>query len=204
MWYGEHRHIPLPAGITCSSPILDMTHSAPTFDTDDPFDTLPNILEMNSNAPPCNIWPSSPPRRSTYADDHLLTHPLVSPALTKSWQGIPPIFLFVGWEKLAYENKFLAKKLAATNGVKVVFQEYEALPHSFSLLIPHPNTRRSFDEWGAFINSAVKNPRDIVSSASRIKAKTGDKKQLCFEELSRETDEGIVEAIKGHAKASLR
>ncbi|KYK54889.1 hypothetical protein DCS_06850 [Drechmeria coniospora] len=188
LWYAEMRDVPLPAAVACNSPWLDITHSFPSFDPSAPaaFDYLPKPAPSaaRANLAPCSVWPANPPRKYLYAADDLVTHPLASPIMARSWAGAPPVYVCTGWELLADEDRFLARKLAA-DGVPVVFEEYEAMPHCFAMLLTAtPAARLCFDAWGGFIRKAVEDPAAIASSATTIGAKTLDPKPLCFDGLS--------------------
>ncbi|KAH7151745.1 alpha/beta hydrolase fold-domain-containing protein [Dactylonectria estremocensis] len=198
MWHGELRLVPLPAGVAANSPWLDMTQSAPTWDesTPTPYDFLPKPSALGRLAvPPCDIWPASPPRKSIYVADALLPHPLASLVMARSWKGAPPIYICAGWEILAWEAKYLARKLEA-DGVAVVFEEYEAMPHCFALLLRNaPSTSRCYDGWAGFIRAVVEDPEGIAPSAVRVKARTLDEEPLRFDELCSVTDDEMRQRV---------
>lgn len=190
MWHGELQKVPLPAAVACNSPWLDVTQSSPTWEAPAPFDYLPNAEAMvASRIPECSVWPASPPRAHLYAADDLIMHPLASPIMSRSWASAPPMFICTGWEVLAHEDKFLAQKLAATDGIQIVFEEYEAMPHCFAMILADtPNARRCFEGWTRFIRTAVENPSKVVSSAVTVAARTLEETPLKFEELSEMKD----------------
>ncbi|KAH6981273.1 alpha/beta hydrolase fold-domain-containing protein [Ilyonectria sp. MPI-CAGE-AT-0026] len=198
LWHGELRQVPLPAGVAVNSPWLDITQSAPTWEmaTPTPYDFLPKPESISKLAiPPCDIWPAKPPRKNIYVDDDLLPHPLASLVMARSWKGAPPIYMCAGWEILAWEGKFLARKLEA-DGVAVVFEEYEAMPHCFALLLRNiPSTHRCYDGWAGFIRAAVDDAEAIASSAVRIKARTLDEEPLRFEDLCSVTDDEMRQRV---------
>lgn len=185
-WYGEPRELPLPAAVTTNSPWLDMTQSSPSWDGDssEPFDYLPKPETMaRATIKSCSIWPAEPPRRSLYVDDALLAHPLASVILATSWEGAPPMYMCTGWEILATEDKYLARRLHA-QGVPLVFEEYEAMPHCFALVLGQtPGAVRCFDGWAGFIRRAVSG-EDIVSEAKTVRARTLEDVELEFGGLS--------------------
>ncbi|KAM7207451.1 alpha/beta hydrolase fold domain containing protein [Naviculisporaceae sp. PSN 640] len=181
-WQGESRHVPLPGGVALNSPWTDLTHSSPSCDENASWDYLPAPLSKNyhidSIRPECEIWPANPPRRSVYVDDHLCDHPLVTVLLAESWKGSPPVYICTGWELLADENKYMAVKLRK-DGVKVVFEEYEGMPHCFALIFPESKgARRCLTGWSGFINRVVNEKGDgekggqVESEFKRIRAKT--------------------------------
>ena len=202
-WYGEAREVPLPAAVACNSPWLDITQSSPSWDGETPaaaFDYLPNnITAAKAQVKPCDIWPATPPRKWLYVDDVLATHPLASVIMSQNWEGAPPIYICTGWEILALEDKFLAKRLVG-EGVTVVFEEYEAMPHCFAMILDKlPNARRCFDGWAAFIRQAVEDAGAIRSRAVEVKAKTLEEVPLVFENLSQTSEEEIRERVQTKA-----
>ncbi|PHH65974.1 hypothetical protein CDD81_922 [Ophiocordyceps australis] len=186
-WQGEPRKVPIPAGVTCNSPWVDITGSSPPAQGDEPalFDYLPKAtLIAKAQLLPCPIWPASPPRRFLYTSEYLASHPLVSPITARSWAGSPPIWMCTGWELLQYEDRFMAKKLVA-DGVPVVFEEYEAMPHVFAMVLPqNPAARLCFDRWTAFIRAVAEDAPPAQSSATLFKAKTLCEEPLRFDNLS--------------------
>ncbi|KAL7895814.1 alpha/beta hydrolase fold domain-containing protein [Trichoderma sp. SZMC 28014] len=205
-WYGEQREVPLPAGIACVSPWVDITHSTPPWQlSHDPylFDYLPKPRpELLAKIPRCPIWPASPPRKRFYVDDHLAAHPLVTLIMNDSWEGSPPIWMITGWELLDYEDKALAMKLAA-DGVPLVFEEYEAMSHCFALFLQHlPSSQRCLENWAGFISRAVENPASIGPRATTIKARTLEEIPLKFETLLDVSLEDIQAAVVSEAEGA--
>ncbi|KAK1249040.1 hypothetical protein MKX07_002556 [Trichoderma sp. CBMAI-0711] len=204
-WYGESRTVPLPAGVSCASPWLDITHSSPSWQGEDPhpFDYLPKPRpDAMARIPPCDIWPANPPRKHIYVDDDMVAHPLATLLMSRSWEGSPPIWMCTGWEILAYEDKALAMKLFA-DGVPLVFEEYEAMPHVFALFLSHaPASRRCFESWASFIRRSVQDPTSIETSATSIKARTLEETSLKFEELLEDSLEDVQASVA--MKAGLK
>ncbi|KAF4507435.1 hypothetical protein G6O67_006069 [Ophiocordyceps sinensis] len=188
VWHGAARAVPLPAAVACNSPWMDLTHSSPAFDGPLPavFDYLPKPSATARSPPaPCGLWPADPPRKYLYVGRAALAaHPLVSPLVAAAWHGAPPVYLCAGWELLAWEVRFAAAALAR-QGVRVVYEEYEAMPHCFALVLTHtPSARRCFDSWAAFIRSAVDDPSAIQSAASAIDATSLRQYPLRFDHLA--------------------
>ncbi|KAH6608806.1 hypothetical protein Trco_002152 [Trichoderma cornu-damae] len=185
-WYGEERQVPLPAGVCCVSPWIDITHSAPPWQEEKPhlFDYVPKPRpEIDAKIPPCKIWPASPPRKRIYVDDDLAAHPLATLIMNRTWEGSPPIWMCTGWELLSFENKAFAMKLIA-DGVPLVFEEYEAMPHCFALVLSSlPVSRRCVESWTDFIRRVMENPGAIESRATYIKSPTLEEIPLRFDEL---------------------
>lgn len=173
-WNGEDREVPIPAGIALCSPWADITHSSPSCETNATYDYLPpqSATSEKKEFPPCPIWPADPPRNNLYAEDALLCHPLVSPLATQSWEGSCPMYIETGTELLTDEDKYVAQK-AAAQGVPVVFEEYEAMPHCFGMLLETlPGSRRFFTRWSEFISQVVRDPGSVRPGGVRIKAKS--------------------------------
>jgi hypothetical protein len=173
-WHGTDREVPLPAGVAVNSPWMDITLSSPSCTANVPYDYLPvleTISQDHARRPACAAWPAAPPRHMMYADDHLLLHPLVTLLSAPSWAGAPPTYICTGWELLADEDKYVASRLAA-DGVSVVFEEYEAMPHCFALLFGHlPGARRCMDGWAGFMRRAVEAPGSIATRFVTVRAK---------------------------------
>lgn len=193
-WYGEPRSIPIPAGAACNSPWLDISHSSREHygKVPEAFDFLGPLDDMGRRGHlPCDIWPASPPRKFMYAADDMMMHPLVSPVMRRDWAGFPPVYICTGWERLAYEDKFMAQKLER-DGVTVVFEEYEAMAHCFALVLPKiPEARRCMDAWAGFIQQVVENPGGLKSSAMTIHAKTLKEMPIEFKDLFDVSEEEV-------------
>ncbi|KAI0396582.1 alpha/beta hydrolase fold-domain-containing protein [Xylariaceae sp. FL0594] len=178
-WFGAEREVPLPAAITLNSPWLDLAQSLPSWADNQKWDYLPapKRLEEAEFPEEDGIWPPGPgtgqrPRRHLFVDDCLLLHPLVSAHLAQSWAGAPPTWVCCGWECLADEDRYLVAKLRR-DGVRVAFEEYEAMPHVFAAVIPRAReSRRCLDSWAKFIVQATEKPDEIESRYTCIKAKT--------------------------------
>ncbi|KAK3905057.1 alpha/beta hydrolase fold-domain-containing protein [Staphylotrichum tortipilum] len=168
--------IPLPAGVAVNSPWLDITHSSPSCITNAAWDYLPTLARQDAaelKRPACTIWPARPPRRHLFAPDALLPHPLVSLVLAPSWAGAPPVYVCTGWELLADEGRFLARKMVR-QGVRVVLEEYEAMPHCFAIVFPGLREgRRCLEGWAGFVKAVVEQGKKGVESRFvKVKAKT--------------------------------
>lgn len=204
-WYGESREILLPAAVTCNSPWLDITQSSPSWEgeTPAPFDYLPKSSAIaKGHVKQCAIWPASPPRKWLYVDDSLVTHPLASVIMSQSWKGAPPMYICTGWEILALEDKYLARRLDG-EGVTLVFEEYEAMPHCFAMILDKtPNAARCFEGWAGFIRQAVGDAGATRSRAVTVRARTLEEVPLVFGELSDVTEEEIRGRV--HDKAGFK
>lgn len=176
---------------------MDITHSSPSWETNAAYDILPTPLSMERSKPrpPCSAWPANPPRKTFYADDSFVIHPLVTLLMAPSWASSPPVFVCTGWELLADEDKYTAAKLHR-DGVPVVFEEYEGMPHCFALILTElEGSKRCVNSWAAFIARAVEDPAGIKSSFTSIKAKTLEEVEIDPVTVSPYTEEEVRERI---------
>ncbi|CZT04899.1 related to acetyl-hydrolase [Rhynchosporium agropyri] len=197
-WNGSEREIPVPAGVATCSPWADITHSSPSCETNQKFDYLPSLAEANNSSryPPDNIWPASPPRKNLYAEDSVLTHPLVSPLSAKSWKGSCPLYIETGQELLTDEARQVACK-AAKQGVKVVYEEYETMPHCFAMVLETlPASRMFFESWATFIKMAVERQSEIVTKGRTVKPKSLETRNVDVEKLSGRSDEEVLRCMR--------
>lgn len=197
-WHGQERDIPLPAGLALNSPWMDVTHSSPSCETNAKYDYLaPRSLHPTGiSYPPCAIWPTNPLRRNLYAEDAMLCHPLVSPIAVKDWTGSPPMWVETGEELLSDEDKYIAT-VAAQQGVTVVYDEFEAMPHCFALVLEGlEGGRKCFSVWSDFIKAAVENPQSLKTRGRRYKAKTLEAEEVDVEKLSPFTEEEIMDRMR--------
>jgi len=197
-WFGVEREVPLPAAITLNSPWLDLAQSLPSWTKNQKWDYLPSpkLLE-EAQFPADDIWPANPPRKHLFVDDALMLHPLVSGHLAQSWAGAPPVWVCCGWECLADEDKYFVSKLRR-DGVRVVFEEYEAMPHVFAAVLPRvKESARCLEGWARFITTATENPEDIKSSYTYIKAKTLEESEGDIEKLTPYTEKDVFDLAYG-------
>lgn len=201
-WHGhEVAPPPLPAAVALSSPWLDMTHSSPSCRTNAPFDYLPQLQGLEQvPRPSCAAWPASPPRRMLYCADALITHPLVTLLTARSWAGCPPVYISTGWELLADEDKFMAARLHA-EGVPVVWEEYEGMPHCFAMILPeNPMSRRCIAAWTGFMKDVVeRGPKSVGSAFRTIKARTLREEDRDPAEVSPYTEEELWDRLRNLA-----
>ncbi|KAI1416576.1 alpha/beta hydrolase fold-domain-containing protein [Hypoxylon sp. FL1857] len=192
-WFGEEREVPLPAGLTAFSPWVDLIQTFPSLWKNQKWCYLPppSLLSEESRAKEDGIWPAKPPRRHLYVDDAYLLHPLASLQLNETWEGAPPIYVSCGWETLADEDKYLVSRLTR-DGVTVVFEEYEAMPHVFGVLLPKlAESRRNLDGLTKFAKAVTEDPTKVQSSYTTIRAKTLEEAKIDADKLSPFTDEEV-------------
>lgn len=84
------------------------------------------------------------------------------------------MYISTGWELLADEDKFLAAKMHS-DGVPVVFEEFEGMPHCFAMVVTeNPMAKRCFDAWAGFIKGVVTESETTGKQTAfrTVKAKT--------------------------------
>lgn len=202
-----HNHtitlpLPLPAACSTVAAWLDLTRSMPSITTNARYDYLPPPLsrEKVSRYPRCEAWPTDPPRGDLYADTSILCHPLVSPVTAKDWTGSCPLWFSYGEEMLADEVQVVASK-AAKQGVTVVSEQWEAMPHCFALiLLGSSMSKRAYQNWATFCQDAVKGEK-MRTRALWIEAKTGEEKEVEVESLCTISDGEVRERTEA-AKAA--
>ena len=192
--------IPLPAACSTMAAWLDITRCMPSITKNACYDYLPAPLtrEAVSTFPPCEAWPTNPPRGDLYSDTSMLSHPLVSPLAAKDWTGSCPLFFTYGQELLTDEVQAVASR-AAKQGVTVVTEQFEAMPHCFAMILVRGQlSKKAFHSWAAFCQDAVRGDQ-IETRGLWIEAKTGKEKEVDVETLCRMSDEEIrsrMEAAK--------
>ena len=202
-----HNHtialpIPLPAACSTMAAWLDTTRCMPSIITNARYDYLPPPLtrEKASSFPHCEAWPTNPPRGDLYSDTSILCHPLISPLAARDWTGSCPLFFICGEELLTDEVQAVASK-AAKQGVTVVAEQFEAMPHCFAMiLVRGPLSKKAFHHWAAFCQDAVRREQ-IETRGLWIEATTGKEKEVDVETLCRMSDEEIRDRMEA-AKAA--
>ncbi|KAI9705275.1 MAG: hypothetical protein M1820_005273 [Bogoriella megaspora] len=124
----------LPAGLALISCGAENTLCLPSWRRNATHDIFnPTGWSWRSpNYPRCSIWPSKPPRAHVMCETSMLAHPLVSPSLAE-WKGAPPMW-FCGGEEMFGDSAKCVAEQAARDGVKVRFEEFQAMPHDFPIM----------------------------------------------------------------------
>ncbi|KAF2097401.1 acetyl-hydrolase [Rhizodiscina lignyota] len=196
-FYGQDVTVRLPAGVATSSPWEDVTRSLPSLETNAKFDYLPPPSNSRYKTfPTCDIWPTKPPRVDIYCDGSAMSHPLVSPLAAKSWAGAPPIFFLLGQEMLEDENKVIAGQ-AVKQGVKVVWEQYEALPHHFIMMMEWIEaSKMAYKSWGKFIKDVVERPEEVKTSGTWVTAKKLERQNLDLSKLDVLSEDEVRRRMK--------
>ncbi|KAF1986940.1 hypothetical protein K402DRAFT_331297 [Aulographum hederae CBS 113979] len=202
---GKQVEIPLPAGVSGNAPWLDITRSMPSLQSNAKYDYLPPPSESAMDAIPHDeIWPASPPREDVYCNGSMLCHPLASPLSATDWSGSPPLFFGLGEEMLADEDKVVASR-AVKQGVKVHWEQYEAMCHCFAMMLEGLDSGKMFfTSWGKWCREAVDRPTEMKTEGWFVTAKKLDRKPVDMEALSTWTDEEVSEKMKDARNKRLK
>ncbi|MCJ1386650.1 hypothetical protein MMC17_009776, partial [Xylographa soralifera] len=172
-FHGRDVEIPLPAGVAPNSGWMDLTRCMPSIYANSHYDYLPAppSEDMIKHFPKDDLWPTDPPRGDLYCETSMLCHPLVSPLAAKDWKGTCPVWLAYGTECLTDEGRIVARRMAQQAGT-VIWQEYEAMPHCFSLIFEHlPGGVKCFESWVQFMKDVVEG-RSIETHGLFVAAKS--------------------------------
>jgi len=203
-FHGKSVPLHLPAGVALNSPWCDLTGCMPSIQNFAKYDYLPNRWDQ-SNIIPCSIWPTKPPRVDIYAEGNALCHPLVSPLAANDWAGSPPVWFGVGEELLADEGAGVAC-IRARQGVKVVWEQYEAMPHCFAMVFEGDGAAEvCWEGWTKFIVQVVEG-HGVVRQGTYITAKKLERKEVrvtgLLEKMSiRETE--ILPRMRTRAQVAI-
>lgn len=193
--------MPLPAGVAVNSPWMDITHSSPSCTTNGSFDYLPTPARQRAaeaQRPRCAAWPATPPRAHVYVADSLLAHPLVTLLLARTWRGAPPTYVCLGSrELLADEGRLAARLMRFRDGVPVVLDEFEGMPHCFALVLPQlREARRCLEGWAGFIRRVVEEgAKGVESRFVTVRAKTLEEVPLELGEVGEAEQAEVEERI---------
>ena len=136
--------IPLPAGAVCLSPWTDLAGTGDSIKTKakaDPF------LEPDED----NIVARS------YAGNHDLKHPLISP-LYANLHKLPPLLIQVGSEEILLDDSTRFAKRAQESGVEVTLEVWDGMIHvfqAFATLIPEG--KKAIKKIGIFMQECIEN-----------------------------------------------
>lgn len=204
-FHGKDVEIPLPAGVAGNSPWMDVTRAMPSIEKNVVYDYMPPPSHSAVfNYPPCEIWPTKPPRADIYCNGDAMLHPLVSPMVAKDWKGSPPIFIGCGEEMLADEDAVFAQKLAK-QGVPVVWEQYEAMPHCFAMMLEGlKGGNMFFEKWAGFIKEAVEKPEEIKTRGTFVMAKKLERKNVDVTTLRSFSDEEVLKMMKDAQDKRMR
>ena len=174
-YHGAKVELPLPAGVACNSPWLDIARSPPSLESNAHIDYLPPPSKTaDVTFPKDNIWPTDPPRGDIFCDVSMMTHPLVSLLAFKEsdWKNCPPIFICCGEELLTDEDAIVAGR-AARQGAPVRWEQFEAMPHCFAMILEGlAASRKCIELWAEGIKEMVENKDELETRGRWWRAKT--------------------------------
>lgn len=128
--------LPLPAGLACMSPWVDLTGSGDTVVDNDELD----------------LWLDGPliaVGGAKYAPEDP-THPYASP-LFADLTGLPPMLVHVGTHEVLLDDARRLVAAARAAGVDASLGEFDGMWHVFQAFLGLPETTRSLREIGGFI-----------------------------------------------------
>lgn len=203
--------IPMPAGLAGNSPWADLTRCMPSLVSNAQWDYLPPPMtnEKISTFPHDEIWPTDPPRGDVYCDLSMLCHPLVSPLAAKDWTGSCPLWFVYGEEMLADEGKSVAS-LAAEQGVTVIWEQFEAMPHCFSMIFDQLQaSRRCFKDWADFCatvagDTAEEGAAKLETKGTWFAAKTCKETDVDVRSLAVCAHDEVLERMRSTTAARMR
>ena len=157
---GENVPLSLPAGITGVSAAADHTLCLPSEVANAKYDVFEDGTRFTEPGfPLCDVWPTKPPRGHVYCESRMLWHPLVSPTSARDWTGSPPMW-FVSGQDRSTDSVKIIMQMAARQGVCVLFEEYEAMPHSWPMLYAtSPQSQKCFNTWARICVDLAKGER---------------------------------------------
>lgn len=86
---------------------------------------------------------------------------------------------------------------AASQGVRVVFEEWAAMPHCFAMVLESlPASKKLFSNWAGFIRQVVEDPESVETKGTRILPKTLEEVSVDVGGLSEFTEEEALERMR--------
>ena len=143
----------LPAAAVCLSPWVDLTQSAPSYDTHDTLDPMVSRVGLDEMAR-CYLGESDP------------RHELASPLFAEDLSGLPPVLVEVGaHEVLVDDATVLAERLRAAGGT-VTLTVWPELIHVFQAFPAEiiPESAQSIAAVGSFLADRLGAGADSGSS----------------------------------------
>lgn len=134
----REQGIPLPAGVFCFSPWLDLTLSGDSVTKNMHLDPIlsGSILQKYVNY---------------YIGNHIANDPLISP-LFGDLRGLPPIHLQSGQNEILLDDSVRFYEKAQNAGVDVTLKIWDDMFHVFQLFSFLPETQESMKQISAFVS----------------------------------------------------
>jgi acetyl esterase/lipase len=137
----HEQGIPLPAGVFCFSPWLDLTLSG-------------DSVLKNMNHDPILSATILQKYVNYYIGNHNATDPLISP-LFGDLRGLPPIHIQSGRNEILLDDSVRFYEKARQTGVDVTLKIWDDMFHVFQLFSFLPETQESMKQVSAFINRVL-------------------------------------------------
>jgi acetyl esterase/lipase len=137
----REQGIPLPAGVFCFSPWLDLTLSG-------------DSVLKNMNHDPILSATILQKYVNYYIGNHNATDPLISP-LFGDLRGLPPIHIQSGRNEILLDDSVRFYEKARQTGVDVTLKIWDDMFHVFQLFSFLPETQESTKQVSAFINKVL-------------------------------------------------
>ncbi|MCM3726955.1 alpha/beta hydrolase [Neobacillus cucumis] len=133
---------PLPAGIVCLSPWVDLTSSGESYQKNEEVDPYLSLRAVKEAA-------------QMYAGKESLDHPLISPVFA-DLTGLPPLMIQSGTHEILQSDAISLSIKAKAAGVKVSFKAWDGMWHVWQISGDHlPEARRATKEIGQFIKRII-------------------------------------------------
>jgi acetyl esterase/lipase len=141
----QGRGLPLPAGVVCCSPWVDLTVTAASYTTNASTDRLFSRESATTAA-------------AMYLAGHDPTDPLASP-LHGEWTGAPPMLIQVGDIEVLLDDAHTLADRARNAGVDVTLHVEPEMPHIWPMSYPaFPEAVSAVDEIAAFVRRVTGRP----------------------------------------------
>jgi monoterpene epsilon-lactone hydrolase len=128
---------PLPAGAVCISPWTDLAHTGASIQSKAAVDPM--------------LTPESSMRYArTYAGEHELTSPLISP-LYADLKGLPPLLIQVGSDEILLDDATRCAVHAREAGVDVTLEVWSGMFHVFQMASFLPETKKAVEHIAEFV-----------------------------------------------------
>lgn len=132
---------PLPAGVFCFSPWLDLTLSG-------------DSVTKNMNLDPILSAAILQKYVNYYIGNHNADDPLISP-LIGDLRGLPPIHIQTGRNEILLDDSIRFYEKALQSGVDVTLKIWDDMFHVFQLFSFFPETKESIKEVAAFVSRVM-------------------------------------------------
>ncbi|GAA6000318.1 hypothetical protein JCM10207_007958 [Rhodosporidiobolus poonsookiae] len=158
LMYLRDNNYPLPSGAILMSPWCDLTMSCQSWETNRPFDYLPNPNSEDDHLHPV---------KCLLGEDieQYLTHPYVSP-LFGDYTDLPPLLVQAGDAEVLRDEITLMAHKAALAGVKVEHEIFEDCVHVFQAFLFLEASRKAFQSQRHFIKHTLPRLRRKMGSTS--------------------------------------